>query len=132
MDESKEYNSVCVNEVINILETKEIELKDFRRLEDALKWHRYYEEEEKETSFADVIEYLNWNLSHYERERILDELNVDEEVDINELVGIKTLDDVFKFELLMKLFKTASSTTELESWIKPEILEKVKFVDADV
>ena len=136
MSDKKTYNEACINEVIQLIKNEEIDLKDFNRIETAVKNHFNYEYDQFEAEWEDVIDYVSYRLDYGERLSLLRELGIREEEEVEEefikSMGINTLDGKYRFELLMKLFKASYSETELESWIKPEILEKIKYVQADV
>jgi hypothetical protein len=132
MNKEKDYNDACLKEVIELLESGNIDYKDFNKLQSAVKWHDYYDEDKPEIEFDDVLDYINWNMSHWERERLLEAMDVHEPETLKEWVGVLTLDDEYRFNLVMRLFKGSCSERELESFIKPEALEKIKHILADV
>lgn len=136
MSDKKDYNEACINEVIQLIKNEEITLKDFNRIESAVKTHFNYENDQFEAEWEDVIDYVDYRLDYGERLALLRSLGVQEEDEVVDdfikTMGVNTLDAKYRFELVMKLLKSSSSETELESWIKPEILEKIKYVQVDV
>jgi len=125
MSKQEEYNEVCINEVIQLINQNKISISDFNRIESSVKKNYNYEREKPTINVDDVLDYVTWRLNHGERESIIEALNVVEAKDIKDQHGVNTLDGEYRFELLMKLFKLSSNELELESWIKPEILNKI-------
>lgn len=127
----KDYSVACLKEVIDLLDSGKITINDFNRLQNSVKLHHYYDEDVRDVEFEDVMEYLEWDLNSWERDRLLTFLGVNDD-ELKYSLGIKSLDDEYRFEMVMKLFKLGTSEKELESFIKPEILEKIKYVEVDV
>jgi hypothetical protein len=127
----KDYSDACLKEVIELLDSGKITIKDFNRLQNSVKDHHYYDEDIRDVEFEDVMEYLEWGLNSWERERLLMFLGVNDD-ELKYGLGVKSLDDEYRFEMVMKLFKLGTSEKELESFIKPEILEKIKYIEVDV
>ena len=125
MSKQEEYNEVCINEVIQLINQNKISIRDFNRIESSVKNNYNYEREKPTINVDDVLDYVTWRLNHGDRESIIEALNVVEAKDIKDQHGVNTLDGEYRFELLMKLFKLSSNEVELESWIKPEVLNKI-------
>jgi len=132
MSDEKIYNEACVNEVIQLIRDEEISLVDFNRIENEVKNHSNYEHDLYTAEWEDVLDYVEYYLGSWERETLLNILGVKEVDETNREVGINTLDDRYRFELVMKLFKLSGNELELESFIKPEVLEKVKDVQINL
>jgi hypothetical protein len=125
MSKQEEYNEVCINEVIQLINQNKISISDFNKIESSVKNNYNYEREKPTINVDDVLDYVTWRLNHGERESIIEALTIQEAKDIKDQYGVNTLDGEYRFELLMKLFKLSSNELELESWIKPEILNKI-------
>lgn len=75
----------------------------------------------------DVIDYLNGGLSSQEYNEIAETLGYGNIYENFFKVDVKTLSEEYQMDLLLKLYKEASSIEELENMIKPEYLEKVRY-----
>lgn len=126
----KDYSDACLKEVIDLLDSGKITFEDFNRLQNSVKEHFYYDEDVRDVEFEDVMEYLEWDLNSWERERLLTFLGINDD-ELKYSFGINTLDDEYRFEMVMKLFNLSTSEKELESFIKSDILEKLKYVIID-
>lgn len=132
MSDEKTYNEACINEVIQLIRNEEISLIDFNKIENEVKNHSNYEYDQFTAEWEDVVDYVEYYLGSWERETLLNLLGVKEVDEMNHEIGVKTLDDRYRFELVMKLFKLSGNEMELESFIKPEVLEKLKDIQVDI
>lgn len=130
------YEEANIDLMVNILENCKMVYKDFARIESAVKEHGYFE---NEVEFDDVENYVKYT-DGWERSRIADALGLKTEEEIYDEVydevynkfhndkSANTLDGLYRRELVEKLFSMASSELELESFIKPEVLAKLKIM----
>ena len=84
MSDKKTYNEACINEVIQLIKNEEIDLKDFNRIETAVKNHFNHEEDQFEAEWEDVIDYVSYRLDYGERLSLLRELGIREEEEVEE------------------------------------------------
>jgi len=123
---NKGYDDELIDEIIAVLEKLDIEGRDFYRIEDAIKNHAYYE---KDVNFEDVEDYIGWNMDAWERDDLMGLIgcNCDDNGPHKLLqdVEIKTLDDEYKIELLLKMYKSSCSISELEKMVRVSKLENL-------
>ncbi len=123
--EKKEYDDKIIKDVIKLIDDRDILGHDFIELEEALKGHYYHTKDDAD--WGEVMEYLNYELDSWERAEVLEILGVREK---NEILGqfeAMTLNDTYKLEILMKLYKESSSISELENMLKDSTNEKLKY-----
>ena len=125
-EKDKGYDDALINEIIAVLETRDIEVSDFNKIQSAIKQHGYYDQDEVE--WDDVENYISWECDAWERQKLLEMMGCDEQDQPHKLlqdVGIGTLDDEFRMELLLKMYKSTCSITELENMIRASHVEKL-------
>ena len=136
MDKKKDggYDESLIDEIVAVLKEedgKEISTRDYNRIESSVKEHYHYERDD--IDFDEIIEYCDWGMDYWERKQILDSLcvsdnNNDEVADMVADIRIETLDDEYRMELLLKLYKTTCSITELENMLRGSVLTKMSNV----
>ena len=125
------YDSSLIDEIVSVIkgeDGKEIDTKDFNRIQSAVKDFHWYERDDIE--FDEVLEYCNWGMDSWEREQILDELEVSDNnnLDVAEMISeveINTLDDEYRMELLLKMYKMTSNLEELENMVRGSVVTKM-------
>lgn len=130
------YDESLIDEIVAVIKEKdgkEISGEDFDRIESAMKDHCYYERDE--VYWDDITEYLNWNINSWERDELINLMGVtdndyeyDEAHEMVSNVEVKTLDDVYRMELLLKLYKSTNNISELENMIRGSVVSKMSNV----
>jgi hypothetical protein len=123
--EKKEYDDKIIKDVIKLIDDRDILGHDFIELEEALKGHYYHTKDDAD--WGEVLEYIQYDLNGWERSDVLKVLGVKEYNEIFDNFEVTTLDDKYKLELLMKLYKESSTTSELENMLKDSTNEKLKY-----
>jgi len=131
----KGYDDSLIEEILEIIkdqnDDRDITREDFDKIQRAIKDHAYYDQDE--VYFDDVEEYCSWNMDSWERRDLLRTLGVsdDDKDEIHEMVAdveIKTLDDEYRMELLLKMYKSSGSITELEKMVRASHINKLNNV----
>jgi hypothetical protein len=131
----KGYDDSLIEEIVAIIKDRndgrDITGEDFNKIQSAIKDHAYYDNDD--VYFEEVQDYCSWNMDSWERKELLDTLGVsDNDTDeIHEMlseVGIGSLDDEYRMQLLLKMYKSSCSITDLERMIRASELDKLNNV----
>lgn len=140
MDKTKTKEEIEIQNLVDKVESLLLEDKltrsQFRKLEKSIKENYWHEDLDTD----ELISQLRGNyIDAFEKQELLEICDAGDYYDlleeINELNKSKikfngngTLDDEFRYELVLKLLKSTSSTLELENLLGEKVLEKLKFV----
>jgi hypothetical protein len=106
----------------------EFNREQFDRIKDIVEGHHWHE---TYIDIEDVEDYIDFNSNVWDRKAIASMCGYEytkEDVEEARILPITTLDEQYKVELLMKLFKAYGSSMELESALGSELVKKLEHV----